>query len=224
MRKWELRVMNENRTFSAQYQLRLPQDLRDRIRHYAERQGRSMNAEIVRVLEREYPRQPSMSESFSRLLSQIDVLRNSKSNNEVIKFVNDFHNTIEGMISGRVTNVDIETQEEIMNAWKDYKARVYEESVDIENSRYELDEVESMRITGAPEKYAIPPLKKKDFWQYNEQEFHIFKRGVEYGRNERNSENAVQLPLAARAGLGEDGERNNENAAQLPRAIEDPFE
>lgn len=37
------------------YVLRLPDGLRDRIKAYAERHGRSMNAEIVRVLEREFP-------------------------------------------------------------------------------------------------------------------------------------------------------------------------
>jgi hypothetical protein len=37
------------------YVLRMPDGLRDRIKAYAERHGRSMNTEIVRVLEREFP-------------------------------------------------------------------------------------------------------------------------------------------------------------------------
>ncbi|MBZ0124099.1 MAG: Arc family DNA-binding protein [Roseovarius sp.] len=35
--------------------LRLPEGLRDRIKAAAERNGRSMNAEIVQLLERQYP-------------------------------------------------------------------------------------------------------------------------------------------------------------------------
>ncbi|WP_340240048.1 Arc family DNA-binding protein [Sulfitobacter pontiacus] len=35
--------------------LRLPDGLRDRIRAKAEKNGRSMNAEIIQLLEREYP-------------------------------------------------------------------------------------------------------------------------------------------------------------------------
>lgn len=44
-----------NRAWKAQYMLRMPEGLRDRIKSKAEENGRSMNAEIVQVLEREYP-------------------------------------------------------------------------------------------------------------------------------------------------------------------------
>ena len=38
-----------------QFVLRFPDGLRDRIKVYAARHGRSMNAEIVRVLEKDFP-------------------------------------------------------------------------------------------------------------------------------------------------------------------------
>lgn len=44
-----------NRAWKAQYMLRMPEGLRDRIKAKAEKHGRSMNAEIVQLLEREYP-------------------------------------------------------------------------------------------------------------------------------------------------------------------------
>lgn len=44
-----------NRAWKAQYMLRLPEDLRDRIKADSEKNGRSMNAEIVRVLEQAFP-------------------------------------------------------------------------------------------------------------------------------------------------------------------------
>ena len=46
---------SENRTFPDKFMLRMPEGLRDRIKAKAEKNGRSMNAEIVRVLEREFP-------------------------------------------------------------------------------------------------------------------------------------------------------------------------
>jgi hypothetical protein len=43
------------RTKPDQYPLRLPDGLRDRIKAAAERNGRSMNTEIIRVLENMFP-------------------------------------------------------------------------------------------------------------------------------------------------------------------------
>lgn len=40
---------------AERFQIRLPAGLRDRIKSYAEQHGRSMNTEIVRVLEHEFP-------------------------------------------------------------------------------------------------------------------------------------------------------------------------
>lgn len=40
---------------SDQFPLRLPEGMRERIKDRAEKNGRSMNAEILAVLEREYP-------------------------------------------------------------------------------------------------------------------------------------------------------------------------
>lgn len=46
---------DQNRTYDAQYLLRLPSDLRDRIKEAASTNTRSMNAEIVATLEEAYP-------------------------------------------------------------------------------------------------------------------------------------------------------------------------
>lgn len=44
-----------NRAWKAQYMLRMPDGLRDRIKAKAEKHGRSMNAEIVEALEYAFP-------------------------------------------------------------------------------------------------------------------------------------------------------------------------
>lgn len=44
-----------NRAWNDRYMLRMPDGLRDRIKAAAEASGRSMNSEIVRVLEEQFP-------------------------------------------------------------------------------------------------------------------------------------------------------------------------
>ncbi len=56
--------MAEKRTNSDQYQLRLPPGLRDRIKEAADRNGRSMNAEIITTLADAYP-DPAFLEELS---------------------------------------------------------------------------------------------------------------------------------------------------------------
>lgn len=57
-----------NRAWKAQYMLRMPEDLRDRIKAASERNGRSMNVEIVRLLEREFPKPAMNVEEFLHYL------------------------------------------------------------------------------------------------------------------------------------------------------------
>lgn len=61
--------MRDDRKYPSQlaerFQIRLPDGLRARIAVFAGDQGRSMNAEIVRVLEREFPGTPASSAPVS---------------------------------------------------------------------------------------------------------------------------------------------------------------
>lgn len=52
--------------------VRLPAGMRDRIAAAAERNGRSMNAEVVQALEQMFPPEPSMLEILERIHSAID--------------------------------------------------------------------------------------------------------------------------------------------------------
>ena len=47
--------MTEKRTKAEGFMLRMPDGLRDRVKAYAEKNGRSMNTEIVRALEESFP-------------------------------------------------------------------------------------------------------------------------------------------------------------------------
>ncbi|WAP69294.1 Arc family DNA-binding protein [Jiella pelagia] len=72
-----------------QYQLRFPPGLRDRIKAYAELQGRSMNAEIVRILENEFPEPEGIEERVSRLLGLVAILKSGDRNPPINRLFNE---------------------------------------------------------------------------------------------------------------------------------------
>lgn len=55
------------------FMLRLPKGMRERIKAAADRNGRSMNAELVAVLEQYYPPEPTLDEIVDRVHSAIDL-------------------------------------------------------------------------------------------------------------------------------------------------------
>ncbi len=56
---------SEKRTLTDKFMLRLPDGMRDRIKHAAEKNNRSMNAEILATLEENYPE----ADGFDALMS-----------------------------------------------------------------------------------------------------------------------------------------------------------
>lgn len=56
---------------SDQFPLRLPDGLRDRIKHSAEASGRSMNAEIIAALEEAFPEPMTLGEFIDRWIAPI---------------------------------------------------------------------------------------------------------------------------------------------------------
>lgn len=64
----------QNRTLNDKFMLRLPDGMRDRIKAAAEANNRSMNAEIVAVLEREYPvpePRDEIHEQYKRIVERL---------------------------------------------------------------------------------------------------------------------------------------------------------
>lgn len=60
-----------------QVSLRLPDGMRDRIKLQADRNGRSMNAEIVQALEEFFPPEPSIEQVLDRVHAAIDTAQKS---------------------------------------------------------------------------------------------------------------------------------------------------
>lgn len=143
-----------------QYMLRFPEGLRDRIKSYAERQGTSINSEIVRVLEREFPEQWPVDDRLDELVKMLDVLSAGTSDPRIDGFIGKFKETVDGIVSGRVTGVDAETRESVREVWSMYKMRASEADHEAQqDGNYTEEELEALQLTGNLEKYAVPPPK-----------------------------------------------------------------
>lgn len=138
-----------------QFPLRLPDGLRERIKMYADYKGRSMNAEILRVLEREFPEPWEMGGRVSKLMAMLEMLKAGASNDTNIeKFTGTVEETVEGIISGRVRGVDDEARKNIEHEWIRYQ----EDLVQYDHYNMSLDDVEtrSLELTGKTEKFVWP--------------------------------------------------------------------
>ncbi|MDT6940705.1 Arc family DNA-binding protein [Brucella pseudogrignonensis] len=142
------------------YVLRLPDGLRDRIKAHADREGTSMNYEIVRVLEREWPEQWPLGKRLQELGDALSLLSAGKTDPRVQQFITDFEETVHGIITGRVTDVDPETRDAVGELWSNYRERQAEIEADLYEPEYSDEELRAMEVVGRPEKYAVPPPEK----------------------------------------------------------------
>ncbi|WP_050999886.1 Arc family DNA-binding protein [Sinorhizobium fredii] len=148
-----------------QFVLRFPDGLRDRIKAYAERMGTSMNSEIVRVLEIEFPEQWPIKERLEDLGEMLSVLAAGRKDPHFSQFSAKIEETITGILSGRVTGVDPETRETVKSMWEDYKMRESESAMDSAQDHYwgrTDEEIAAYEATGNFEKYVHPPPRPAD--------------------------------------------------------------
>ena len=165
----------------AQIKLYVPHDLRDRIKAYAERRGTSMNAEIVHVLERQWPEQWPLGARLAKLADDMAALAAGKSDTRIQEFLEAFEETVEGIVSGRVTDMDLDTREAVSSLWNDYNVRRGEDELETYSSQYDEEEDEAMRLVGRPEKYAIPLPKRKQLGNLSDEEFKIYTMAYKDG-------------------------------------------
>ena len=143
------------------YVLRLPDGLRDRIKAYAERRATSINSEIVRVLEREFPVQWPFDERLKQLGEAMSVLSAGKDDPRVMNLVEAFKETVAGIVSGRVTGVPVETREAVKSVWEEYQEREAQHEIESFQPEYDEEEMISWELVGRPEKYAVPPEMRR---------------------------------------------------------------
>ncbi|WP_213656857.1 Arc family DNA-binding protein [Pseudochrobactrum algeriensis] len=133
--------MNEKNKYPSEiadrFQLRLPPGLRDRIKVFAEAHGRSMNTEIVRVLEKEFPEPMPLDVRLNELLGLFTALRKVRGHEDAINELTDgLLEAVEGIASGRVPDIDEVTRQRIRESLDDWHlAR-------IEEAQFSIDQID----------------------------------------------------------------------------------
>lgn len=146
--------MAENRTKSAQYLLRMPPGLRERIKAYADRHGRSLNEEIVRVLEREFPEPWTAEQRIADLLQTVSILRAGATDERINRLADELVSTVEGIYSGRLKGLDDVTRQAInfqFEKWKEVEADDYRDLAGLDP-----EEEVALARTGRTEKFVDP--------------------------------------------------------------------
>lgn len=105
--------------------IRLPDGMRERIKAYAERNNRSMNAEIVRVLEREFPEPWPLERRTSELLEIVNVLK-AGNVGAIDTLLAELEATLGGIVSGRLRGLSEDERDRIEVAfatWQEEQVR-----------------------------------------------------------------------------------------------------
>jgi len=146
---------------AERFQVRLPAGLRDRIKAYAEKHGRSMNTEIVRVLENEFPPPWSVEDRIEQLLGLLNVMKGSASNEAVGKFVDEVDETIRGIITGRIRGFTEDQKKHVARIFAEYDLERAADGDPTFNSKdLDEEELQAFDLTGTTQKFVHPPEDK----------------------------------------------------------------
>ncbi|MGO6787605.1 Arc family DNA-binding protein [Rhizobium ruizarguesonis] len=116
--------MAENRTNIDQFQLRLPPGMRERIKAVGDRNGRSMNAEIVRALEMAFPEPVSISARLEELHHLFSAMRKIRGYGGAIDVITEeIVNAIEAGAAGRDPTLDDDAVGELQKALLKWNGR-----------------------------------------------------------------------------------------------------
>ncbi len=116
-----------------------------------------MNAEIVRVLEREFPEPWPLADQITQLVSLSSALKDTIKSDDLNKLGDTLLKTVEGVASGRVQGVDEDTRKAVAQWLIDWQSQFDEvQQTDFE---MELDDEEQETYTrvGTTAKYVVPP-------------------------------------------------------------------
>ncbi|QND50824.1 Arc family DNA-binding protein [Phyllobacterium sp. 628] len=105
---------------SDQFPLRLPDGLRDRIKARAEQRGRSMNTEIVLLLEREFPEPISFDEEIQEMIDLVEVLKDGLDDRRVNLIAVSIELLIKNILKGKVEGVDGSTVNKLRERYEHY--------------------------------------------------------------------------------------------------------
>lgn len=134
------------------YVLRLPDGLRDRIKAHAKRYGRSMNTEIVRVLEREYPEPESLKDRLRDLMEFRSMLEQGAADDTLRAIADTIEVMLNDIADGTLPVDDDRIKGEVHEALIQYTERKMEAEQDRYTENMDPEEIEALYRTGTPEK------------------------------------------------------------------------
>ncbi|MHC1548872.1 Arc family DNA-binding protein [Phyllobacterium sp. K27] len=152
--------MSDDQKYPSQlaerFQIRLPAGLRDRIKVYAERHGRSMNTEIVRILEREFPEPWSFEMKIDEIRKMIKALEFGIDENSINVLGNELRDTLKGIVTGRVydfPDAGFEKVKETLERWDEIERQ---DAEDRTMEYLDEEEFESFQEHGTTAKIVFP--------------------------------------------------------------------
>jgi len=114
-----------------QYMIRFPPGLRDRIKAAAEHGGRSMNTEIVRTLEKEFPEPWPLDARIQHMLDLFSALRKVQGHEAAISaMTSHLFDVVDSIANGRVPEIDEETQRRVAERFSEWIQTRSEEEQD----------------------------------------------------------------------------------------------
>lgn len=147
---------------SEQFALRLPTGLRDRIRAYADHHGRSMNTEIVRILEREFPEPLSISFIVDDLLELASVVRSGAGHDDIDRLNDALLETLGAIADGRVRDVIEPVRAEIRERLGEWQHQSAVRDFARRSEFLDEEEFEAEQRGEGTAKYPFDPVFKED--------------------------------------------------------------
>lgn len=112
-----------------------------------------MNAEIVRVLENEFPEPWPLEKRVSELVEMVAILKEGASNEILEKLVDELEETIQGIKSKRVGGLSDEVRRAIEIADLERQERLSEEYNDLYYGELDEEEADMLSSTGRTQKF-----------------------------------------------------------------------
>lgn len=129
----------------------LPRALQERIKRYADGHHRAPEAEIARILEREFPAPLSIESRVEDMMGLVDVLRGEGTSDEVVDKLNDqLYELLKGIAVGRVKGVSDDYRRHVRDKLSYWEREQMQDQESIYMQNMDPEELESMWIRGDP--------------------------------------------------------------------------
>ncbi|NDV88772.1 Arc family DNA-binding protein [Aurantimonas aggregata] len=174
-----------------QYMLRFPPGLRDRVKAYAELQGRSMNEEIIRILENEFPEPVGIESRVSYILDLLRILKAGAEKTPLSQLSGELLDTVRAIADGTIQGVDEDSRERIRLRLDRWEEEFADDEAELSTHGLDQVEIEALSTGRSTAKYPLDPewrsmvrrLERGD--AMSDEQFEVYREGYEAGLKAR---------------------------------------